>query len=109
MTSFTYVCDDNSSVKAEETLMMERSQKFSTGTKSGGSKVPLNGLAFTSNIEGARTNRVLHGRSAILFKVKFLIKLIVLKILTLFQAGLISTPPPLSLFALISVKMVISH
>ena len=71
MTSFTYVCDDNSSVKAEETLMMERSQKFSTGTKSGGSKVHLNGLAFTSNIEYARTNRVLHCRSAILLQYNF--------------------------------------
>lgn len=77
MTSFTHVYDDNSSLKAEETLMMESSQKFSSGTKTGGTKVPLNGLAFTTNIECARKRRVLDGRSAIFFKVQFLIELVV--------------------------------
>lgn len=77
MTSFTHVYDDNSSLKNEETLMMESSQKFSSGTKSGGTKVPLNGFATTTNIESARKQRVLHGRSAILFKAQFFFELMI--------------------------------
>ena len=68
MSTFTSVIDDASSLKAEECLIMETAQKFGVGTKSGGSRKPLNGFCLTTNVEKARKERVLHGRSALLFK-----------------------------------------
>ena len=46
MTTFPAVFDDSNSMKTEECIVMETAQKFGSGTKSSGSKKPLNGMIY---------------------------------------------------------------